>query len=329
MSRLRQGFGAQVHLRGQCVAALLLVLAAASAAEVASPTASAGVDRPAIWIADRVTYTVEIVCPRGIDILTGDLDRDKLKLTGLEVVSADSHRRSEGDAARYTFDYVLTTYRVDVATPAIGAFQVRYYVTGAGQRPEEAAPAGAVTIPAVAIAFRSLLADEQTVYELRADRPLPAPSLPYAVLAPAGIGLMLVSVTPLAFLVVRLATATRVRRRDRGPSPRQTKQTSRAVLDELRALDATEARARRDAFARLDALVRGHLAALAGVPVHGMTVDEIISVFDHRSPQAPVQLLTSVLGSCELARFAGPELQPSLEAWREAIAQADQIVSGR
>jgi len=319
-----------IHVRGPCVAALLLGLAGAPAAEVAAPAATAGVDRPAIWIADRVTYTVEIVCPRGIDILTGDLDRDKLKLTGLEVVSADSHRRSEGDAARYTFDYVLTTYRVDVATPAIGAFQVRYYLTGAGQRPEEAAPAGAVTIPALPIAFRSLLADEQTVYELRADHPPPAPSLPYAVLAPAGIGLMLVSVTPLAFLVARLATAARARRRDRAaPSLRQAKHSARAVLDELRALDASEARARRDAFARLDALVRGHLAALAGVPAHNMTVDEIVSALDRRSPQVPVQLLTSVLGSCELARFASPELHPSLDGWRDAVAEAEQIVSGR
>jgi hypothetical protein len=319
-----------IDLRGQCFAALVFGLAMASAAEVAAPTATAGVDRPAIWIADRVTYTVEIVCPRGVDILTGDLDRDKLKLTGLEVLSADSRRRSENDAARYTFDYVLTTYRVDVATPAIGAFQVRYYLTGAGQRPEDAAPAGAVTIPAVPIAFRSLLADEQTVYEPRADRPLSSPSLPYTVLAPAGIGLMLVSATPLAFLVVRFATAARARRRDRaGPSARQAKQAARAALDELRALDASEPRARREGFARLDALVRGHLAAIAGVPADGMTVDEIVSALDGRTPQVPVQLLTSVLGSCELARFASPDLHPSLDAWRDAVAEAEQIVSGR
>ena len=136
-------------------ALIVAVMAAAvspSGAQELPPglTVTARVDRPAIWIADRLTYTVEIVCPRGLDILTEDLGRDRLKLTGLDLVGSDNSRREEDGVTRYRFEYVLTTYRVDVATPTIGSFPVRYYLTRAGQRPEEAALAGSLTVPAVA-----------------------------------------------------------------------------------------------------------------------------------------------------------------------------------
>ena len=104
-------------------------------------------DRPAIWVADRLTYTVEIACPRGYDVLAGDLARDKLKLTGLEVVSADSSRREEAGVTRYRFDYVLTTLPRRRGDAEIGSFPVRYYLARAGQRPEEAAPAGSIAVP--------------------------------------------------------------------------------------------------------------------------------------------------------------------------------------
>ena len=50
----------------------------------------ASVDRTAIWVGDRVTYAVDIVCARGVEILLDDLAKEKLRVNGLEVLSSDS-----------------------------------------------------------------------------------------------------------------------------------------------------------------------------------------------------------------------------------------------
>lgn len=313
--------------------ALLILILFASAAAAQAPegvAVTAGVDRPAIWIADRLTYTVEIVCPRGVDILLGDLDRSKLKLTGLEVVSADSRRREDDGVTRYVFEYVLTTYRVDVATPTIGSFPVRYYLARAGQRPEEAAPAGTVAVPAVAVAFRSLLPDDQPIYDVRDSRSVPPRWLPYGLLEPIGIGLILLSVVPAALLLLRLAHAARERRRTAGRrSTRETRQAAHAALEEIRAIDAAHAGARREGFARLDPLVREHVAGVCGVAAAGMTPDEIEVALAPCAGRIPIELVTAILASCELARYASPELQPSAETWRETLAHAEQVLSAR
>jgi hypothetical protein len=350
-ARLRQGFGATRLLRVLVLSALAMSLAmpagvraqarqpsspggsaavpAPSAAAPEGLTVTAGVDRPAMWVADRLTYTVEIVCPRGVDILVGDLGRDKLKLTGLDVVSADTRRREDGDVTRYAFDYVLTTYRVDVATPLIGSFPVRYYLTRPGQRPEEAAPAGSVIVPPVAVAFRSLLPDDQAIYDVRDAQPVPPRWLPYRLLGVVGIGLILLSATPAAFLLIRLAQGARERRRTaaRRPSSRKERQTARAAFDDVRATDAADADARRAGFARLDALVRQHLSDVCGMAASAMTPEEIEIALEPCVTRIPVEIVGSILASCELARYGSPDLQPSLDTWHQAVGQADQVLS--
>lgn len=287
---------------------------------------SASVDRPAMWIADRVTYTVEIACPRGLDILTGDLDRDRLKVTGLDVIGANTQRVDEGNGVRYTFTYTLTTYRADVAAPAIDSFPVRYYRARPGQRPEDAAPVGTVMVPAVAIAFRSLLPDERSGFDVRDSRPLPVGWLPYRALLPVGIGLLLLSAIPVAVLVT--ATVRHVRQRGAGRPTRHAKQEVRTTLAELRALDASDPQTRREAFARLDALVRNYVARLTGVQARSLTTGTLVEALDHWSSQIPVQSLAELLDACELARFAPQPLRPSADVWRTALEQADRIVTG-
>ena len=293
----------------------------------AGVTVTARVDRPAIWVADRVTYTVDIACPRGFDILLEDLGRDRLKLTGLDVVSTNTARRQEGDVTRYTADYVLTTYRVDVPELSIGSFPVRYYVTRAGQRPEEAAPAGSVLVPAVSVAFRSLLPDGQLEYEPRDPSSVPDRWIGYRILAPVGIGLMLVSMAPVAFLLLRLVRGVRARRqRAARPSSRHVRQVARAAFDELRAMDAGHAEVRRQGFARLDGLVRQHVEEVCGVGVQGLTPDEIVAAIEPCGPRLPVELVASVLSASELARYAAPDLQPDDDVWRQTLGQAEQLL---
>lgn len=314
---------------------LALVLAAvasplAAHQEPAQPpavTVTARVDRPAIWVADRVTYTIELTCPRGFDIVLEDLGRDRLKLTGLEVVSTTSARRQEGDVTRYAADYVLTTYRVDEPTLSIGSFPVRYYVTRAGQRPEDAAPAGSVMVPAVSVAFRSLLPDGQPEYEPRDPQAVPARWIVYRAQEPVGVGLIVVSLAPIAFLLIRLVRGTRARRRRAvRPSSRHVRQAARVAFDEIRALDPGNAEARRDAFARLDGLIRQHVTEVCGVAAPGLTPDEIVAAIQPCATRLPPELVASVLSACELARYAAPDLQPDGDVWRQTLGQAEQLL---
>ena len=330
MIRLR-GFAASAG-QGRlvlCVFAALQLFSGVSRAQSGQAeglTVTSRVDRPAIWIADRLTYTVEIACPRGIDLITGDLGRDKLKLTGLEVVSTDTHRFDEANGVRYVFDYVLTTYRVDVATPTIGSFPVRYYLTRAGQRPEEAAPAGSVTVPPISVAFRSLLPDDQTIYDVRDGRDVPSSRLPLRILGPVGFGLILLSIVPVVSLVAGFAWGLRERRRVATGSVRRSRRSTRAALEDVRGIDAADPAARREAFARLDTLLRQHVTDVCSVPATGMTPDEIEGALWPFAARVPVELVASVVAACELARYGAPDQHPPEEQWHDALAQTEQIV---
>lgn len=311
-------------------AALLLLVGGLAAADTppAGLTATSSVDRPAIWVADRVTYTVEITCPRGFDILVEDLRADKLKLTGLEVVDSNNTRRDDADARRYTFRYVLTTFKVDVATPAIGSFPVRYFIAGAGQRPEEASPAGSILVPGTTIAFRSLLADDQPIYAVRDTRAVPSRWTPYRLMGTVGVGLMLLAIVPVLLGFGELIRRARTRRHGATrPSPRQARQAARVALEEIRGIDATEPEARREAFAHLDAAVRHHVTDVCGIPANGLTPDEIVRALGSCGARIPVHTVGSVLAACELARYAAPDLQPGVDDWRHCLNAAEEVFS--
>ncbi|MEO6212201.1 MAG: hypothetical protein ABIP65_01115, partial [Vicinamibacterales bacterium] len=97
------------------------------------PTARARTDRTAMWIGDRITYTIEIVCPAGVDVLEDDLSKEKLQLDGLEVVGAEATRtEGAGEVTTRRFHYVLTSYRPDVRSRRIAPITVRYYLTRPG-----------------------------------------------------------------------------------------------------------------------------------------------------------------------------------------------------
>lgn len=298
-----------------------------AAAQTPAVAVRVSVDRTAVWVADRITYTIEIACRRGVDIVTDDLSREKLKLEGLEVVSSESFTESARDAATiHRFGYVLTTYRVDVPALTIAPLTVRYYVKRSGRQPEDAAPAGDVQVPGTVIAFRSLLLDEQDVTRLRADRPaMPRPVL-FGVLQPVGIGLVLASIVPVMFAAA--AAVGRRRRRRPRRSVRAVRHEERTSMDAVRAIDVTTLDGRREAFTRLNMLVREHLRDVCGVPGPNLTPAEIALALalSARDARVPVELVTSVLTACELARYAPPHAAPSADACRDAIAQVEQVI---
>jgi hypothetical protein len=277
-----------------------------------------------------VTYTIEFTCRRGYDVLADDLSRDKLKLEGLDVVGTDTARQAEGDVTRYQFRYVLTTYRVDTPALKIGALNARYYVKRAGQRLEEAPPAGTVQVPGSVIAFRSLLPDDQPTYGARDARPAAERASRFRVLQPVGLGLILLSIAPVALLALAgLRRAQQRRRTSTRRSLREARQASRASLEAVRAANPTSVEERRDAFVRLDALVRQHLSDVCGVPAANLTPPEIVSALSARPTRAPVELASTVLSTCELARYAPPALLPSASVWQDTLAHAEQVLATR
>jgi hypothetical protein len=290
-------------------------------------TAQVRVDPPAMWVADRVTYTIDIMCPAGVDIVVEDLDRSKLTLNGLDLLSAETRREEEGKAVRYSFQYLVTTYRVDLTAPGIGPLKVRYFLTRPGQRAQDAAPAGTITIPATTIPFRSLLPDDPSNAQVREGGAIPARWTPYRVMRTVGLALILLSVVPAVLMVARVLRAVQRRRRsERRPSARRTRQAEREALEAIRLADASDPDARREAFTRLESLVRGHLAAAAGPEFSALTAEEIRVMPANGHPAVAWDRVATVLETCEVARFAGVAAHPSVDDWRQALDDAAVIV---
>jgi hypothetical protein len=287
-------------------------------------TVRTSLDRTAMWVADRVTYTIEISCKRGVDVLADDLSRDKLKTEGLEVIDAVTARRSAADDRTVQqFRYVLSTYRIDVPTLTIAPMTVRYAVTRAGQRLEEAAPAGEVHVPGATIAFRSVLPDDE-VSGIRSETPPHARPMGFAALQPIGIGLVIVSIVPALLAIAALVRRSRRPRARR--SARATRHQERASLEAVRQMNVDTVEGRREVFTALDALVREHLREVGGVPGASLTPHEVPFALATSSTKVPAELVASVLATCELARYGPPDAIPSADACRQAVEHVGEIV---
>ena len=312
-------------MKGGVLVLALLLARGTVAADAADVEVRTSLDRTAVWVADRVTYTITLACSQGVDVLADDLSKDKLHLEGLEIVASDSERSTDrDDKTTYAFRYVVTTYRVDVPELKIAPLTVRYYVKRPGQRLDDAAPAGEVTVPPAVIAFRSALPDGQETPGVRDGRGPRPRQMRYALLQPIGIGLVLIAIVPAALAVV--AAVRRGRRRRTRRSARKVGQEERASLEAVRALDISTPDGRRDAYARLNTLVRDHLEEAAGVGARGLTPPEVEAALSSHGRGESVELVTAVLSACDQARYAPPDALPSADACRQTIEQSEQLL---
>lgn len=314
------------HLVIWSVAALCAPGAAAQTAS--APLVRTSLDRTAVWIADRVTFRVDVICARNIDILEDDLSKDKLKLDGLDLVGSESSRSTDAEeTTTHTFTYVLTSYRVDTPALKIGALPVRYYVKRPGQRLQDEAPAGTVLIPAAVIAFRSTLPDNQDDYALRDRRPPMARAAVFAMAQPVGLGLVIASIVPAAIWGVAFVAARRkpgVKR-----SVRQVRHEERASLEAVRSMNMDTPSGRRDAFTQINAVVRDHLRDVGGIPGPSLTPGEIAPALSEKGARVPAETVASLLAACETARYAPLDAMPSADACREALDQAEALLAAR
>ena len=319
-----------------CLAFSLLPAVAFAADQV---QARSSVDRTAIWVADRVTYTIDVVCEKGVDILLDDLAKEKLRVNGLEIIGSDSSATTDAnDRTTHRLRYVMTTYRVDVSALSIEPISVRYYARRPGQRLQDMAPAGEITIPGAAVAFRSTLPDKQEIYALRDVRPAQARH-PFFVRAESiGLALVVVSIAP-ALFVIGAAVQRRVRRAPGRRSARQARKDQREALERLRTMDVGTEEERRAAYDAISAAVRDHVAGSSGVPAPSLTAAELDAALEtsdsHRSlrpgsrSKVPRETVASLLAACDAARYGPPAALPSAQECRDALATAEQVLAGR
>jgi len=287
---------------------------------------STSVSQTALWPGDRVDFIVELTCAPNVGVLDDDLTQDKLKLEGLEAIGAETERLGDSrGATRIRVRYHLTTYEVGAPTVRIGDWTVRYYAQRPGQRPEDAVPAGEITIPGAVLALRSTLPDDLQRLDVRAGRSFePAPAALKAAHV-VGIGLLIVSAAPIGLWIVSLA------RKARRPRPRRRTQAARnetrEALGELRSMERSTPLERREGFARLDQILRRHLAQLANMPALALTADEVTERLraNDRLPAGPIG---DVLTDCEQARYAPLDRVPTAERLRTAVETTEQLLLG-
>jgi hypothetical protein len=303
---------------------VLLVPAVAWAQQ--PPQVSSSVDRTAVWIADRVTYSVDLVCAPGVDVLLDDISKEKLRLTGLEIVSTDATATTDAEGrTTHHLKYVLTTYKADAPVLSIEALTIRYYAARPGQRLQESAPAGDVRIPGATIAFRSTLPDNPSTSVLRDSRE-PAPR-PWAFSRSRQLGLaaVIVSLAPAAFVLVgaiRRRTHAVVAKR----SKRRVRADHRAALERLRSLDVASEDDRRRAYDEISAAIREHVASRSHVPAPALTAEELDAALASARGRLPREPITALLSACDVARYAPPRALPPAEQCREALATAEQLL---
>ena len=309
-----------------CPLFLALCVAAPALAQTQAPVVHTSIDRSAIWVANRVNYSVEIVCPKGVDILSDDIAKEKLKTTGLDVVGMNASASTDADGTTtHRIVYTLTTYRVDTPDLRIDPISVRYFVKRPGQRLQDEAPAGDFRIPGASIAFRSTLANDPDAAALR-DGVDPTPRhRTFASAGSIGWALVLVSIAPLAF--VAAAAMTRRRPRRQGRSARQMRQDERVTIEALQSMDLSTPDGRRRAYDGVDALVRAHLRDAAGVEGLALTPAEVTSRLDGRKLRVAPEEITALLDACQQARYSPPEAIPSTDSCRDAIEQARMVVA--
>jgi hypothetical protein len=322
---------------------LLFALALAVAPPVPAPTKPAppppapppsrdvlvktSLDRTAVWVGDHVTYTIELTCKPGFDVLDEDLSKDHLKLDGLDVVATDVSQQERPDGGRlHEYRYTLTTLHVDQAALKIAPLSVRYFASRPGQRLQEATAAGEVAVPGATIAFRSMLPEAQESYDIRSARGTTVPPRAFAHAEAIGSALVIVSLAPAGFWLVGLV---RGRERVVKRSAREVRQQEKASIDAAQLLDLSTPEGRRDAYGQMNTIVRDHLRDVCGVAGPALTPSEIEAALGRSGSRVAAEDVVSLLGACDIARYAPLSALPPADACRDALERTAQLVAAR
>ena len=311
---------------------LVLALSVATAAQKKAPAkppppveVHTSVSHTAVWVGDRVTYSIELRCAPQVDIVTEDLATERLKVDGLEIRDVAIDRdASEAGRLTYRVNYSLVTFNVEAPALKIGAIPVRYSIRRPGRRAEDPAPpSGEVRIPPLTLALRSTLPDTEVPAQIRDARPLQPLPRRVALAQPVGIGLLIVAAAPVGLLLFNLAQRAG-RLRSRGPR-RVTRRERRASLEQIKALDIASPSIQREAYAKLDALIRDHARQTTGIAAAALTPSELPGATTHPGQVRQLEQIQTLLAECERAKYA-PQ-PPDPERWSSVLLEAEQILN--
>jgi hypothetical protein len=312
-------------MKARAASVIVIVIALVCSGEASAQTTPVEVrtslSQTAVWLGDRAIYTVELRCAPQFDVLLDDLAAARVRVDGGDVVAVREDHEENADRLIRRFHYTLVTYRVDTTEVRVAPITVRYFQRGAGG--VQGAPAGQVIVHPAFVAVRSVIPDSEGVPALRIPETLrPAPA--YLKLAqPLGLLLIAIAIVPVAFLTIDLAGRAR-RAWDRFRI-RRNRRRDRVSLEDLEALSPASGPERVEAFDRLDALVREHLASTTGLNTPALTPSEIGRALEDRA-QARAEIET-LLAACERARYAADP--PSSEAWNDALREAAHVLHER
>ena len=280
------------------------------------------VSRTAVWVGDRVVYTIELRCAPGVDILLDDLLKERLRVEGGEIVAVNPERTDANDRIIHRIAYTLVTYRVDVTAIHVASVPVRYYARGRGGRLGDAAPAGEISVPPLSVTVGSTVPVIEQAIALREPagvRPAPA-ALRLA--QPVGLGLVLLAIVPAAFSVLGV---TRHARRWYGAyAARQSHGRHRGSFDRIKSLQPGTDEERVEAYKQLDEFLRDHLAMSTGLPAHALTPAAMKRRLQERNLHIPSDAIEAVLEACERARYA-PD-PPSAAGWADVVRDTELLL---
>jgi hypothetical protein len=287
---------------------------------------STSLSQTALWPGDDVLLSVELKCAPNIDVLDEDLAADKFRLDGLEIAGTEIARSPADDGGvTVRASYHLTSYEIEAPALRIGDRTVRYYVRRPGQRVEDISPAGEIRIPGTVLTLRSTLPDDRKGLGLRTGRGFESTASVFEAIRLTGFGLLILSAAPIGLRAASVARRIRLPRfRVRS---RSVKSATRSALDEIRAMDESSSTARREAFVRLDQILRRHLAETAAVPTFSLTADELAERLPANG-RVPADSIRAVLTDCERAAYSPANRVPGADRLREAVETVQSVVLG-
>jgi hypothetical protein len=284
------------------------------------------VSRTAVWVGDRFDYVIELRRAPDVEVFMDDLVPDKLRLDGLEVlVTAADRDASDAKVVVDRVRFTLTTFNVEAPALSVAAIPVRFSVRRAGQKAEEALPAGEVVVPALHMDLRSTITATGGAVEIRDRRPVRPLPRRVRFAERAGWALLALAVVPVLSWAVRLVRRVR-RARPRRPARVPLRQR-RAALEEIRDADVSTPAARRNAYAALDAWIRDNVQLAGGVPAAALTPEELARGLGDSKAAAWRDELERVLLECERAKYSR-DLPPD-DRWAAAVDAAVTLTLAR
>jgi hypothetical protein len=287
-------------------------------------TVRSSLDRTAIWVGDPVTYTVDVDCLPGYDIIEGDLGRDHLPLEGLEVRTANTAREArDGGAVAYRARFQLSSYTPERERLRIGPMSIRYYRKQPDGRIDDRIPDGVADVPGQDIALHSTLPDSAGLALRSAKTPVLLPPISHLIY-PFGLALV-----ALSLIAVALGFSKTIGRRtstETQDSARRQPTDYQLALNDIRQLsDTANAEALRQAFGRLDHLLREFFAEM-NPHARSVTPEEIDAEAGTGGDLTTPRAIARVLRECERARYGGPTQPPSHELLIHTLDQAEAVL---